>query len=168
MTQSLEDLVKDPAHAEGFKQLFALMRASAFTSLTYEFDGSGDSGNLERAVSEYETLHEGNNEVTPESVSCSLILKEPNGETAEIRPDGKHEWVTIWNDVQATNLAQLGYYLAELVLNNDPHDWYNNDGGFGTIVFSTTPENENHIFVDMNTREVISNAHPDEVTFANG
>lgn len=164
MHVSLEALINSDEHKEGFKQLFALMRSSAFTKLTYNFDGSGDSGTLEKACEDYEGLH--SETVKPKDVTCSLILKEPGGQTMEKNPKtGGFEWVQLWNESKAENLEELGYGLAEIVLNNDPHDWYNNDGGFGTIVFEITEDDKNSVFCDMNVRIVTEESHPDEVVF---
>lgn len=164
MTMPISELVQQDLYKHAFHALFEAMRRHGFTRLVYRFEGSGDSGNLEPSVDEYDGLHD--DKVEPSAIVFDepVKIKEPSGRTM----DGRGNWVQMYDDVTAVNLNELGYRMALIVLNNDPHDWYNNDGGYGNIVFEVTKEGNNKIECDMNVRIVSSEAYPDEAEFAHG
>lgn len=153
-----EELYNNPLHKHAFTELFRLMRTRAIVTLSYAFDGSGDSGNLE-SNADWEGLHKGSIEL--KNIPCDVTLKEPNGKT--LNDNGK--WEQDYETVRCKTVEELGYRLAFIVLNNDPHNWYNNDGGYGLILFEVTLEGKNRILCDMNVNERISHPCPSEIEF---
>src|SRR5262245_2382484 len=169
MAKPIDELVSDDIFKNTFYTLFELMRRYAFTKLGYSFDGSGDDGTLEPDVQEYEGLHDA---IEPKAIAIDppLSIKEPNGKALVTNPTDPNDfdWVTQYVDVSVSDLEELGYRCASIVLDNNSHDWYNNDGGFGTIVFSITPEGNNAILCNMNLRITTSEAYPDTAEFPHG
>lgn len=164
MTIPLINLINCKEHKDDFKRFFTAMRRAGYTHMAYYFEGSGDSGNMEQDVQEWQGHHEG---VHPKDVvfDTPINIKEPNGYTFE---PGTSKRVQLYDDKLVVNLEQLGNQVAWLVLNNSDYDWYNNDGGFGWVHFYITDQGVNKIEMDMNIRTVSSEQYPDEVEFPHG
>lgn len=87
------------------KVLFASLEENGIVKVEIEFDGAGDSGSIE-------------------GVKC--YVEDPHAELdRSVTEDPR-----IITDVLVEELTNLGYHILE---NYYGYDWYNNEGGYGTI-----------------------------------
>ena len=105
----MADFTKQHVH-----NLFAQLKLLNVNSFEIEFDGSGDDGQIDEIY-----FYNANNEtINIPSDTISWVYSE-YGDT---KPH--EQQVTLQKAVE-----DLGYQM----LNESGHDWYNNDGGYGTI-----------------------------------
>ena len=120
------------------KDHLKMLTELAIIEVTAEFSGGGDSGCVEQAEIT-EALHD--------------LKSYENVMTLQWHAD-KHN-----DGVQEPIAKFLNALVEELVMSCDM-DWYNNDGGFGSILIRP---GENRIFVDMNINETVSENFPIEL-----
>ena len=115
------------------KEVFEFLMRHGVTRIIAMFDGSGDSGQIE------ETKIEGLTEDTdPKTVYVSNFPEEAVGYRLRKTP---------------TSLYEAVDYLIDAFLQDTNYDWYNNDGGFGTVTLIPAAH---YCHVDMNIRESTS------------
>lgn len=149
---NLDMAEKQEFSKEKKKILFDNMRRLGITALRVNFQGSGDSGQIEEIV--YNGLHQSTIELEKMSTEGTKF-ETPNGQRMV---DGK--WVPHMEEKTPMNMYELVEDLSYEILSNVNYDWCNNDGGQGDVYIFTDPEGGEHITVDMNTNYTTSDNHP--------
>jgi hypothetical protein len=130
------------------KLLFKVLKQAGITKATIDFDGGGDSGQIDQ--------------ITVEGLLEGVKLRD-----VPIPPDGAplvEELPDIMGNKPNTMyelIESAGYDILE---HDSPCDWINNDGGSGYIIFE--PEKES-IFFEMNERVKGVELHQMELGFYN-
>ena len=119
----------NPFPSQEHKETFlAALRMAHVASVTVEFSGSGDSGQIDYVIAV-------NAEGNAIDLSKSKLLW-PIKSSQHL--DGN--WVESTSD-EPTSLEDIAKTITYEALEQSNHDWYNNDGGQGTfqIDFATDP-----------------------------
>lgn len=120
--------------------LFTHLKLLNVDSFEIEFDGSGDSGQIEEV-----TFYDSGNEVMdiPEDTISWVYSAYDDTKPDEQYKPQEHQ-VTLQKAVE-----DLGYNM----LDESGHDWYNNDGGYGRIHVQVEGEDgKPKVKMDMNIR----------------
>ena len=114
--------------------LFAHLKLLNVHSFEIEFEGSGDSGQIDDV-----TFYDSGNEVMDIPADTITWVYSQYGDT-----EPQEQQVTIQKAVE-----DLGYTM----LDESGHDWYNNDGGYGNINVQIEGQNgKPYVDMDMNIR----------------
>lgn len=142
-----------PKEQERVDHLFQVMKEKAVTSIMVSFSGSGDSGQYDEF--EWEGLHREGIEHLKD-FTVDLTISRSRGQSL----DDNGRWVQNYEEEKVTNLEELAEAAADAVLGESGVDWYNNDGGFGKVLFNFTPEGEDAVLLDINQNYTESTAFP--------
>lgn len=115
------------------KSLWALLKEHKVTKVTVGYDGGGDSGDIHQPSFEYS-----------DPIAAGLAKSVAHIPIAILREPHKY-WHTTPNKdetnkvgVEVQTVAEAFRYLAELYPENYGIDWYNNDGGGGSLILDVT------------------------------
>jgi len=111
--------------------IFDTMLKYGLGSVTVEFDGGGDSGNVD-GIDNIEGIISFD-QFNAEAIDVEVVTD--NGQSW----DGK-QWVAHTMKETKNNLTELFEWGAWQVLEDFPFDWVNNDGGYGTLTFTKTAD----------------------------
>ena len=128
--------------------LFALLLKFGIFKCEIDFDGSGDSGSTQ------DIRFEGLNEA-PENITAETVVS-----TIQHDWTGKDLIAVVKEHAVKGTLKDVVEEFANGILETTGYDWYNNDGGFGTI---TIIPGEKKINVEMNIRITTSEMTPIEM-----
>ena len=111
------------------EKLFTHLKLLNVHSFSIEFEGSGDDGQIDDIA----FLDSSNEPIKIPEDSITWVYNEDRGE----------EQVTIYKCAE-----DLGYQM----LDESGHDWYNNDGGYGTITITLDEDGKPSVDLNMNIR----------------
>ena len=120
--------------------IFDALQVAGITRVVIEFEGSGDSGQMEQA-----TAFRGEEEIVPFPKECIEITRVDFDEEKDTRED--------------VNLRDAIETIAYDLLEQTHDGWENNDGGFGTFTFDVA---ERSVTLDYDERYTETNNYVHE------
>lgn len=118
-----------------------------FTKAIVYFDGCGDSGSVE-SVSFYKGEQYIPTDLTTLNSDTLKTKKYPIVTTSTSYDEDSKKWVDL-DESKLCSAPELIEHIAYQKLDESNIDWYNNDGGYGELMFIF---NKKKIKLNMNTR----------------
>ena len=123
--------------------LMTLLKVMGGRSVVVNFDGGGDSGNIEDAA----VFDQENNFIDLTNATFDWY------ETSSGFDPNQNKWITTSKPVPNMPVKDILIKITEDALEDSNLDWYNNEGGYGqlSIDLTTTPPS---IAMEVHIREV--------------
>lgn len=132
-------------------QFFAAMKARGVTAVRVEFRGEGDSGGMEDV--HFKGLH---GEDVPLNM-LAVLDNEIDVSNGQIMGEGG-KWVNNYTKRIINNLEEFAMEVGNAIATTDAHDWWNNDGGQGHVIFYYDDKGDHvQLYIGINETVVSDN-----------
>lgn len=138
----------DTANNHNRAIILAMLKRMGIVRVLIEFDGGGDSGQIESIICDGIITDPANHQIE------DVLLATVNTRIGKAQWDYEVELTRMRGDVNGPlTLHKVIEHWAYELLDGVEHDWVNNDGGYGQItVTPTPPEGEEEIAIDLSIR----------------
>lgn len=148
-------------HVLGTKETFTRLCAHLITqgvkTVSVEFDGSGDSGSLGEITLGFVPGRDGEEEQILNTRLEAL-------KTSSVYDPVTHQWIVQYTPELMT-VEEILKQATDAALERSNLDWYNNDGGYGTLTLKLRNEaGEPELVLDMHIRETRTDDHTFDCT----
>lgn len=128
--------------------MLAMLKRMGIARVLIEFDGGGDSGQIENIICDGITTNPMEHQIE------DVLLATVNTRLGNAQWDYEVELKRMRGDVNGPmTLHKVIEEWAYELLDGVEHDWVNNEGGYGEItVTPTPPEGEEEIAIDLSIR----------------
>ncbi len=144
---------------EHFERVCAHLITQGVTSVCVEFDGSGDSGSITEVNLYFADKNKGY-----EHSQALLKVKLQAGVTKSVLDKASGRWVKQTYEA-ISSLEDILKDATYTALEKANHDWYNNDGGYGTLTLKLDNANgKPELVLDIHIRETRTDDYTYEFT----